>query len=160
MPRTKIKPNAQLKQIVLEETNDGRDVVRYLKSTFMDIEGAPELYGLRAQRLRSHPQDSRSPHTRQTRTRRGQTLPQKNLRPDSLQESPPRRRRRPKERHGRVHRATVPHGQERDQRRQGHHHPLRRHNEGLLPRVQAPPAHGGSQRTHPTDRVRLRRRAK
>ena len=47
MPRTKIKPNAQLKQIVLEETNDGRDVVRYLRSTFMDIEGAPQLYGLR-----------------------------------------------------------------------------------------------------------------
>ncbi len=41
------KPNPQLKQIVLEETNDGRDVVRFLKSTFMDIEGAPQLYGLR-----------------------------------------------------------------------------------------------------------------
>ncbi len=47
MPRTKIKPNAQLKQIVLEETNDGRDVVRYLKSTFMAIEDAPHLFGLR-----------------------------------------------------------------------------------------------------------------
>ena len=44
MPR---KPNPQLRKIVLEETNDGRDVVRYLKSTFMDIEGAPQLYGLR-----------------------------------------------------------------------------------------------------------------
>ena len=48
MPRTRIKPNPQLRKIVLEETNDGRDVVRYLKSTFMDIEGAPQLYGLRA----------------------------------------------------------------------------------------------------------------
>ncbi len=47
MPRTKIKPNAQLKQIVLEETNDGRDVVRYLKSTFMVVEDAPRLFGLR-----------------------------------------------------------------------------------------------------------------
>ena len=44
MPR---RPNPQLRKIVLEETNDGRDVVRYLKSTFMDIEGAPQLYGLR-----------------------------------------------------------------------------------------------------------------
>ena len=41
------KPNPQLKQIVLEETNDGRDVVRYLKSTFMDIEDAPRIFGLR-----------------------------------------------------------------------------------------------------------------
>ena len=46
MPRTKIKPNAQLKQIVLEETNDGRDVVRFLKSTFMKVEDAPVLFGL------------------------------------------------------------------------------------------------------------------
>ena len=36
--------------------------------------------------------------------------------------------------------------------------PLRGHNERLLPRVQAPPAHGRGQRTHPPDRVRLRRR--
>ena len=43
----KIRSNAQLKQIVLEETNDGRDVVRYLKSTFMEIEDAPQLFGLR-----------------------------------------------------------------------------------------------------------------
>ena len=43
----KIRPNPQLKQIVLEETNDGRDVVRYLKSTFMDIEDAPLIFGLR-----------------------------------------------------------------------------------------------------------------
>ena len=41
------RPNPQLRKIVLEETNEGRDVVRYLKSTFMSIEGAPELYGLR-----------------------------------------------------------------------------------------------------------------
>ena len=41
------KPNPQLRKIVLEETNDGRDVVRYLKSVIVDIEGAPELYGLR-----------------------------------------------------------------------------------------------------------------
>ena len=40
------KPNQQLKQIVLQETNDGRDVVRYLKSTFMEIEDAPRLFGL------------------------------------------------------------------------------------------------------------------
>ena len=47
MPKTKIKPNAQLRKIVLEETNDGRDVVRYLKSVIMTIEGAPQLHGLR-----------------------------------------------------------------------------------------------------------------
>ena len=41
------RPNPQLKQIVLEETNDGRDVVRFLKSTFMNIEDAPQLFGLR-----------------------------------------------------------------------------------------------------------------
>ena len=46
MPRTKIRPNPQLKQIVLEETNDGRDVVRYLKSVFMEVEDAPRLFGL------------------------------------------------------------------------------------------------------------------
>ena len=45
MPR---KPNPQLRKIVLEETNDGRDVVRYLKSTFMEVEDAPRLFGLRA----------------------------------------------------------------------------------------------------------------
>ncbi len=43
----KIRPNSQLKQIVLEETNDGRDVVRYLKSTFMQIEDGVSLFGLR-----------------------------------------------------------------------------------------------------------------
>ena len=41
------KPNPQLRKIVLEETNDGRDVIRYLKSVITTIEGAPELYGLR-----------------------------------------------------------------------------------------------------------------
>ncbi len=46
MPRATRKPNKQLKTIVLEETNDGRDVVRYLKSVFMDIEDAPRLFGL------------------------------------------------------------------------------------------------------------------
>ena len=51
----KIRPNPQLKQIVLEETNEGRDVVRYLKSIIVDIEGAPQLYGLRAKDYaRSH----------------------------------------------------------------------------------------------------------
>ena len=40
------RPNPQLKQIVLEETNDGRDVVRFLKSTFMKVEDAPVLFGL------------------------------------------------------------------------------------------------------------------
>ena len=55
MPKARIKPNPQLKQIVLEETNEGRDVVRYLKSIIVDIEGAPQLYGLRAKDYaRSH----------------------------------------------------------------------------------------------------------
>ena len=48
MPRTKIRPNPQLRMIVLEETNDGRDIIRYLKSVIVDVEGAPQLYGLRA----------------------------------------------------------------------------------------------------------------
>jgi hypothetical protein len=43
----KIKPNPQLKQIVLEETNEGRDVVRFLKSTFMKVEDGVSLFGLR-----------------------------------------------------------------------------------------------------------------
>ena len=43
----KIRPNPQLKQIVLEETNEGRDVVRYLKSTFMQVEDGVNLFGLR-----------------------------------------------------------------------------------------------------------------
>ena len=43
----KIRPNPQLKQIVLEETNDGRDVVRFLKSTFMKVEDGVSLFGLR-----------------------------------------------------------------------------------------------------------------
>ena len=51
----KIRPNPQLKQIVLEETNDGRDVVRYLKSTFMEVEDAQRLFGLSPkQYARSH----------------------------------------------------------------------------------------------------------
>ena len=55
MPKARIRPNPQLKQIVLEETNEGRDVVRYLKSIIVDIEGAPQLYGLRAKDYaRSH----------------------------------------------------------------------------------------------------------
>ncbi len=49
------KPNPQLKAIVLEETNDGRDVVRYLKSTFMEVEDAQRLFGLSPkQYARSH----------------------------------------------------------------------------------------------------------
>ena len=47
MPRARIKPNPQLKQIVLEETNEGRDVVRFLKSTFMQVEDGVSLFGLR-----------------------------------------------------------------------------------------------------------------
>ena len=47
MPRAKIRPNPQLKQIVLEETNEGRDVVRFLKSTFMQVEDGVSLFGLR-----------------------------------------------------------------------------------------------------------------
>ena len=46
MPKISRKPNTQLRNIVLEETNDGRDVVRYLKSVFMDVEDAPGLFGL------------------------------------------------------------------------------------------------------------------
>ena len=46
MSRTTRKPNTQLRNIVLEETNDGRDVVRYLKSVFMEVEDAPRLFGL------------------------------------------------------------------------------------------------------------------
>ncbi len=46
MPRVTRKPNLQLKNIVLEETNDGRDIVRYLKSVFIDIEDAHTLFGL------------------------------------------------------------------------------------------------------------------
>ena len=46
MPRIIRKPDPQLKKIVLEETNDGRDVVRYLKSVFMEVEDAPRLFGL------------------------------------------------------------------------------------------------------------------
>ena len=46
MPRTRKKPNPQLRKIVLEETDDGRDVVRYLKSVFMVVEDAPRLFGL------------------------------------------------------------------------------------------------------------------
>ncbi len=46
MSRTTRKPNAQLKTIVLEETDNGRDVVRYLKSVFMEVEDAPRLFGL------------------------------------------------------------------------------------------------------------------
>ena len=43
----KIRPNPQLKQIVLQETNEGRDVVRFLKSTFMQVEDGVSLFGLR-----------------------------------------------------------------------------------------------------------------
>ena len=45
--RIKRKPNLHLRKIVLEETNEGRDIVRYLKSVITTIEGAPEQYGLR-----------------------------------------------------------------------------------------------------------------
>ena len=46
MPRRVRKPNLHLRNIVLEETNDGRDIVRYLKSVFIDIEDGPQLFGL------------------------------------------------------------------------------------------------------------------
>ena len=46
MPRTIRKPNLQLRQIVLEETNDGRDIVRYLKSVITVVDDAPDLFGL------------------------------------------------------------------------------------------------------------------
>ena len=41
------KPNPQLRKIVLEETDDGRDVIRYLKSVLMTIEDGVSLFGLR-----------------------------------------------------------------------------------------------------------------
>ena len=47
MPRARIKPDPQLKQIVLQETNEGRDIVRFLKSTFMQVEDSVDLFGLR-----------------------------------------------------------------------------------------------------------------
>ena len=47
MPRITRKPNAQLRKIVLEETNDGRDVIRYLKSVIMTVEDGVSLFGLR-----------------------------------------------------------------------------------------------------------------
>ncbi len=46
MTRTTRKPNTQLRNIVLEETDNGRDVVRYLKSVFMEVDDAPRLFGL------------------------------------------------------------------------------------------------------------------
>ena len=47
MPRITRKPNPQLRKIVLEETDDGRDVIRYLKSVLMTIEDGVSLFGLR-----------------------------------------------------------------------------------------------------------------
>ena len=158
MPRITRKPNAQLRKIVLEETNDGRDVVRYLKSVIVDIEGAPQLYGLRAKDYARSHKIAAARILARLGLEEGKRYLRRNYVQTPFKKSPPRRRRRPQERHGRLHLRAVPSCQERDQRRQRNHHPLRRHNEGLLPRVQAPPAHGRGQRTHPPDRIRLRRR--
>ncbi len=47
--RIKRKPNLHLRKIVLEETNDGRDIVRFLKNVIVHIEGGPQTFGIRPQ---------------------------------------------------------------------------------------------------------------
>ena len=47
--RIKRKPNLHLRKIVLEETNDGRDVVRFLKNVILHIENGPQTFGIRPQ---------------------------------------------------------------------------------------------------------------
>ncbi len=47
--RIKRKPNLQLRKIVLEETNDGRDVVRFLKNVIVHIQDGPQTFGIRPQ---------------------------------------------------------------------------------------------------------------
>ena len=49
MPRLKRKPNLQLRKIVLEETNDGRDIIRFLKNVILHIEDGPKTFGIRPQ---------------------------------------------------------------------------------------------------------------
>ena len=47
--RIKRTPNLQLRKIVLEETNDGRDIVRFLKNVIAHIEDGPQTFGIRPQ---------------------------------------------------------------------------------------------------------------
>ncbi len=47
--RIKRKPNLHLRKIVLEETNDGRDVVLFLKNVIAHIENGPQTFGIRPQ---------------------------------------------------------------------------------------------------------------
>ena len=49
MPRLTRKPNLQLRKIVLEETNDGRDIIRFLKNVILHIEDGPQTFGIRPQ---------------------------------------------------------------------------------------------------------------
>ena len=49
MPRITRKPNLQLRKIVLEETNDGRDIVRFLKNVIVHIQDGPKTFGIRPQ---------------------------------------------------------------------------------------------------------------
>ena len=49
MPRLKRKPNLHLRKIVLEETNDGRDIIRFLKNVILHIEDGPKTFGIRPQ---------------------------------------------------------------------------------------------------------------
>ena len=87
MPEARIKPNPQLRKIVLEETNDGRDVVRYLKSTFMQVEDGVSLFGLRHKDYARSHKIAATRNTRKSRPRRRKAIPQEKLRPHSLQES-------------------------------------------------------------------------
>ena len=55
MPRLTRKPNLHLRKIVLEETNDGRDIIRFLKNVIVHIEDGPKTFGIRPQDFaRSH----------------------------------------------------------------------------------------------------------
>ena len=133
MPRARIRPNPQLKQIVLEETNDGRDVVRFLKSTFMKVEDAPNLFGLRHKDYaRTHKiaaarilarlglEDGK----RYLRRNYVQT-PFKRVHPED-EDLPKRDMAASTSELYRLVKKETNDGR-------GHHHPLRRHNEGLLP---------------------------
>ena len=47
--RIKRKPNLHLRKIVLEETNEGRDIIRFLKNVILHIEDGPKTFGIRPQ---------------------------------------------------------------------------------------------------------------
>ena len=49
MPRIRRKPNLHLRKIVLEETNEGRDIIRFLKNVIVHIEDGPKTFGIRPQ---------------------------------------------------------------------------------------------------------------